>query len=159
MKTPYFLAIVIRILLVASISVILSSCALRKRAVQVSYSDLVATPEKYAGMLVDVEGVLSMSTELMLFENPNDSKRGNIWFSYATFPASEKEMRGFDLLQSAYRNAPAISQVTYARVLRVRVEGRFLYAGKGRSGFGHLGAFSSEIVIERVLEVSSEHQR
>ena len=135
------------------LAVLVAACSPTRDPVVVTFDDIASRPEEFSGREVIVEGVLAMGFESMVFQHPDDPiQESDIWWEYGVFPKEEASARGFDLLRDALVKAPNIGGWNTERMLRVRVEGSFAHAEQKGAGFGHLGHYSSQIVITRVIE-------
>jgi hypothetical protein len=117
--------------------------------IQTDLKSLSAEPERYSGKRVEVEGVLAIGFEAMVFEDPAGPGPEPIWFGYEDFPSHEQRERGFDLLLGAIEGFALNGERTMVRVARVRVVGTFMHSRDG--GYGHAAGYRSTLIIERIL--------
>ena len=132
---------------------LLVACSTTEKPVVVSFDDLASRPGDFGDREVVVDGVLAMGFESMVFQHPNDPTRdSDIWWDYGAFPKEEASARGFDLLKDAFAKAPSGGGWKSEPMVRVRIEASFSNSNREGGGFGHLGAYSSRLVINRVLK-------
>lgn len=120
-----------------------------REVLRVEWETLLREPDKFAGKVIDIAGVMKFADETMEFAPAPGESPLPIWFSYAIFPEAENGPRGFDQLKDAVgRYEPG-----QARWVQARVVGVFNYQSPkdGRPKFGHLAAYRGELVLERVL--------
>ncbi|MEO5960920.1 MAG: hypothetical protein ABIR80_17570 [Opitutaceae bacterium] len=137
------------------------SCTAEKsdsKPIRTTWRELADNPKEFAGKRVSLVGVFVLGFETALVVSPINPDKTDfkecIWFDYAKFPVSEKNERGFDKLFEALEEASQGLNFSESKQVIVHAEGKFLYTPATKKhplpGFGHLGAFSSSLELERV---------
>ena len=132
--------------------VMVASCKPNTPIVEkVSFEQLMGSPKNYAGKTIEVNAILYLGEEAMFLSDLADKKNTEIWFEYADLNKDELEARGFyafSRIVSPFNNESKITPVA-----NVYVVGKFDYAKTPNQGFGHLGAFKSQLSVERIIKV------
>lgn len=146
---------------------------------QTSVCEVLKSPSSFDGKVVRLRATVIRGFEVFAIEDSKDSDCGRIWLEYpgagpeASISFGERmpkvqrppvklrkdeDLKRFQALLEAtvYPRSPEISCMDCWRYeVTATLTGRIDAAGKGR-GFGHLNAYSAELVLESVSEVSTK---